>query len=1145
MNQHFKETLFAMFPEDSGRFLLQRRKIDYDKMIVHGAVGNSGENYYTFIYRDTFEKQESYGGIYFLYKPFDITCPIHIGYKGPENLRERWNIYTGAAIYFLRKNFQDTMNIALAPAPARDVHDQLQETITAHITEETNINDKFNHFDFSIHNRRFQVKQLDLDLNANETPPPFIADVIKILEPTTPPKTDVTELQEAHLGLCLVIPNWEDRQVRFHPIFLNRKRDGNFGAVKPAARSQLKKSIIKTPPPLLEEVMGHLHQLSSANKKSTAGIDMVSRIYFNQLADLMLELPDHLTYCQYDTQSSNYLPLKKIKFRKIELRFAPAWHGNTFRIFPVLTGAESPGNNEEQEFDAGLKYLPIPKGEHQVYLFFTDQDNQPYFAVPRQPEKYVRLFRFLGKLREFPVKHFQAVLEKLRSITSSALTIQPEPVPFYHLKFLPTPVLKIKKKDISLKKPERIEVDFDYDSGIKTFQVENPHIRLIHYEKNKEFEKMCLYLLRNDPMLQVDYQRERRGNTIGFYFVFKDGNDLNWLLENSADYLKKGFRIFSERRRQFIGKTDSHIRIKVKPGLSWLEFKPLLTDLNTGETFEIAYIDYHNGSITDKDGTLHLLKQEDNDKLIQLSRHAQRYGDGYRVPSKNYYLINAFYDQRMEEVPEIKSALQSAEKLEKFKQIDEYNISTNFRGTLRSYQYAGFKWLRFLREYGLAGCLADDMGLGKTVQTLALLQTLKDDGKLRTSLLAVPVSAIPNWESEIREFTPHLTVHRHLGPKREKNTGLWKNVDLVITSYATLRIDVEVFKDFDFDYIILDESQNIKSSTSQVAKAVKVLKSANRLALSGTPIENSSMELWSLFDFLTPGFLGTREWFRHQWSLPVERDKNPQKTETLKKMLYPFILRRKKEEVEKDLPEKTEILETLKMDEAQLKLYIATAQYYSEVISRSIDEKGLEKSTLTIFEGMLRLRQLCLFPQLVNPENVHIPSVKFDHFNEMLEDILSEGHKVLVFSQFVKVLELLGKHLENRGMTYSYIDGSVPVDKRREEIRVFQEDEDRRLFLLSLKAGGVALNLTAADYVIIFDPWWNPAVEAQAIDRSHRIGQTKKVLVYRMVVKDTIEEKMMKLQEQKRELVDNLITTESGGIKNLTPEDIMELFRIS
>ena len=357
-----------------------------------------------------------------------------------------------------------------------------------------------------------------------------------------------------------------------------------------------------------------------------------------------------------------------------------------------------------------------------------------------------------------------------------------------------------------------------------------------------------------------------------------------------------------------------------------------------------------------------------------------------------------------------------------------------------------------------------------------------------------------------------------------------------------MRNDIDVFKDFQFDYIILDESQNIKNLSSQVSKAAKILKGRNRLALSGTPIENNTMELWSLFDFLMPGFLGTYQWFHRQLAQGIEKDDETGKTDLLKKMIYPFVLRRKKQEVEKDLPEKIEIVAKLPMEEEQFKLYGEIAHFYRQELDKEMEEKGVAGSSMKILEGMLRLRQICLFPRLVDEKFDRVPSAKFDHFKELLEDILSEDHKVLIFSQFVQVLKMLRGYCDEEKFAYFYIDGSVDVNTREQMVKNFQEDEGTRVFLLSLKAGGVALNLTAADYVIIFDPWWNPAVEAQAIDRSHRIGQTKKVMVYRMVVKDSIEEKMLELQERKKALVENLVASDVQAFKNLKKEDILNLF---
>ncbi len=1135
MDSDFRNSLFGMFSNDPGRFTLKKKNVDYARTIANGALGVTGENYYYFIFKDLFEKQPTYGGIYFLHSPFNFSAPVQMGFKGPDPLRELWNFYLGTAAFFIKNNYQDTMTLS---EPIMELHRELQEIADKHSRAVTEKKEKFQHIDFSALAREFQVMELSPNIPVNKVGDVTLPEKLKILKPEEKKKTTDAAPSQARLGLSLVLSRERGRKSRFQPVIIPIKKDGAAGALRPAVLSQIDHYEFDEVPGILNDFITHLHDLSLKKEKDPVKIDMISKVYFEALSNLMLELPDDVTFCQIDKADAPFFPLKKIKFKKMDLYFAPIRNYDLMQFFPVLTGTDGRVKEVGENFDI------IITGKNKVYLFFPDGQDQYCFAVPTEPAKYDRCFRFMSDVRKFMVEDFHTLLEAIQEVASDALEIHPEPMKMQMIKFYPTPVLKIFEGSTYLKEPGRIEVEFDYDSRFRRFLVENPGLPLVHYEKDHEFETLCLYLLKTDPLLHMEIKNDFMYGT-KYSFSFKDGDDFKWLMESSAKYMAKGFRIYSARQKQYIGKTGSKVRLNITPGMRWLEFKPLLENVATGETFEIDFVDYTANSVTDKNGTLHLIDKEDIDKLSFLAHLAERHGGFYRVPSENYYLINVLYDRRMDNIPALKEKLLYAKRLEGFKQIPEYERAKNFKGKLRKYQEAGFRWLRFLHEYHFSGCLADDMGLGKTVQTLALLQALKEENRLTTSLLVVPVSAISNWEAEIARFTPSLTFHRHLGAGRDKDIDVWPNHDLVITSYATLRNDIETFRKFHFDYIVLDESQNIKNLSSQVTKAVKLIKGGHRLALSGTPIENTTMELWSLFDFLMPGFLGTPDWFRTEWAVRVEKYKDEQKTEVLKNMIYPFILRRKKEQVEKDLPAKIEVVETLVMEEEQMKLYVNTALYYSERVLKAIDEKGVESSAFVILEGMLRLRQVCLFPQLVDPEFKDIPSIKFGRLIEMLEDILSEGHKVLVFSQFVKVLEIIRQHFNAENIDYCYIDGSLEAKTRGNEVKQFQEDETKRVFLLSLKAGGVAINLTAADYVIIFDPWWNPAVEAQAIDRSHRIGQTKKVFVYRMVVKNTIEEKMLALQEQKRELVDKLITSESKAFKNLTREDIIKLFQFS
>jgi SNF2 family DNA or RNA helicase len=1152
MNPDFKTAILEFLFDEPGQHYHQKRKtkIDYDKLIAFGAFGESGENYYLFIYRDSFAPVIKYGAVIFLYKPFNLEKPIHITCTDTGIDWERRNIYIQAAVHFLKNQCQDTISLE---GPVYDLYHDLKKSIDEHVREETDKKEKFASYRFDLPDQEIKFVEIHSKKPGPNRSSPYILNKLRML---TPPKPEETELEgeengespvlsNARIGLCLVVDQFGYRKTRFKPVIVPIKRDGTYGSVKPAVRSQMGKYHFEEIPGLLKELMGHLNETSGKGPKDPARVDTINQIYFNNLSHLMVEMPDELTFYQ-ETGSQEFQPLKKIKFRKVEVKFAPSWDNERMGFLLVLTGTD------DRLLDVGLDAEIILPGENQVSLFFTSSNNHLYFAVPQDPGTVYRFFHFLTHVKEFLIDDFNAVLKGLQQASSESLVIHPQPLLLYQLKFHPVPVLKILERDPYKSKPERMEIEFDYEPGVKKFFNRHPHVQhrqLVRYEKDNDFETLCIHLIKSDPLLNLELKHDQwQERVTGFYFTFKDGDDLTWLIERSTIYLDKGFKIYSSRRKQFIGKTGSTVRIEMNPSFDWLEFKPLLQDASTGETLEIEDIDFVNSTVTDKRGTLHVIDREDIEKLRRLSRYAEHHGKGYRVPSQNYFLIDTLYDQRMGNIPQVKDKLLSAPeiaRLENFKKIPHYRLTKHFNGTLRKYQRAGCQWLRFLQEYKFSGCLADDMGLGKTIQTLALLQTLKDENQLSTSLLVVPVSAVPNWEMEIGKFTPRLTYYLHLGAAREKDFHKWENLDLVITSYATLRNDIEIFKDFVFDYIILDESQNIKSLTSQVSRAVKVLAANHRLALSGTPIENTSMELWSLFDFLMPGYLGTHEWFRREWALPVEKYQDSEKTEMLKQMIYPFVLRRKKEDVEKDLPEKIEVVETLKMEEEQLQAYVQTAQYYSEWVAHAIDEQGIGKSAFKILEGMLRLRQICLFPQLADPGYETVPSVKFEHFTGMMSDILSEGHKVLVFSQFVKALSMIRSHFDREKINYSYIDGSVDAGTRGKMIKSFQEDDRVGAFLLSLKAGGVALNLTAADYVIIFDPWWNPAVEAQAIDRSHRIGQTRKVFVYRLVVKDTIEEKMLKLQEQKRDLVDKLITSETKAFKNLNKDDIMNLFRFS
>ena len=388
-------------------------------------------------------------------------------------------------------------------------------------------------------------------------------------------------------------------------------------------------------------------------------------------------------------------------------------------------------------------------------------------------------------------------------------------------------------------------------------------------------------------------------------------------------------------------------------------------------------------------------------------------------------------------------------------------------------------------------------------------------------------------------FTPRLRVLPYHGLDRKRHQQSFEAYDLIITSYGILRRDIEFLRTVPFTIVVLDESQNIKNFASVNARAARHLQASYRLALTGTPVENNLTELWSQFQFLNPGMLGGLKTFTETFARPIERHHDEEAAAALRRMVHPFLLRRTKELVAADLPPKLESVVFCDMEDAQRSAYQHWREFYRQSILKSITAVGLRKSTVKVLEGLTKLRLVCCHPALAD-ERYRGSSGKFEAFAEMMEDILAEGHKVLVFSQFVRMLSILRHHMDRHGIPYEYLDGRTV--RRKERVDRFQSDPSVRAFLISLRAGGTGLNLTGADYVIHYDPWWNPAVEAQATDRTHRIGQTRQVFSYKLITRDTVEEKILALQEKKQELVTSVISTEQGFLKALTREDIEELF---
>jgi superfamily II DNA or RNA helicase len=485
------------------------------------------------------------------------------------------------------------------------------------------------------------------------------------------------------------------------------------------------------------------------------------------------------------------------------------------------------------------------------------------------------------------------------------------------------------------------------------------------------------------------------------------------------------------------------------------------------------------------------------------------------------------------------------QKLSTIDEIKKIKKPRGLKATLRPYQEQGLSWLRFIHDIGSGGVLADDMGLGKTIQTIALLLSLKNEKKeepLRV-LIVAPTSVVTNWHREIGRFAPTLTVALWHGAARKEQQQDLGEVNVVITSYALLRRDIEILKKLRLDYAILDEAQAIKNPTSATANAAKELGAAHRLALTGTPVENRLSEIWSIFDFVSPGLLGPLQKFEERYARPI--DQGDSKTAArLRNVIHPFILRRTKTEVAKDLPSKLEFDKIVDLPPEQRAIYLQVLREVRAQVMGEVERVGVAKSQLHILAGLTKLRQAACDARLLGlPKELgHEDSGKLSALRELVDEVESGGHKVLIFSQFVSMLKLMANALDEDKIRYEYLDGST-ID-RAERIDRFQADPTIPVFLISLKAGGSGLNLTAADTVIHFDPWWNPAVEDQATDRAHRIGQKKVVSVYRLIAAGTIEEKILQLKQKKKDLVASVLEEDAGGAKNLTKTDLDELFNV-
>jgi superfamily II DNA or RNA helicase len=573
-------------------------------------------------------------------------------------------------------------------------------------------------------------------------------------------------------------------------------------------------------------------------------------------------------------------------------------------------------------------------------------------------------------------------------------------------------------------------------------------------------------------------------------------------------------------------------RVDVRSGIDWFELHAevdyggataslpqLLAALRRGDTM-----------VPLGDGSFGLLPEQWLERFAPLAGLGSAQKDHLRFRQNQAGLLDALLAAQPEvRVDELFERVR--QRIRGFHGVNAAPQPEGFRGQLRDYQREGLGWMEFLREFGFGGCLADDMGVGKTAQVLAVVESRRSLQK-GPSLVVAPKSLMFNWREEAARFTPQLRVLVHTGTARD--LALIAEHDLVLTTYGTLLRDAAHLAEIQFDYVVLDEAQAVKNASTASAKAVRLLRGAHRLALSGTPVENHLGELWSLFEFLNPGMLGEAKVLKMAGGLG--RNPSPEARQLLAHALRPFILRRTKQQVARELPSKTEQTIYCELEGPQRKHYDELRAHYRATLLNRVETQGLAKSKMHVLEALLRLRQAACHPGLIDPKQVDQPSAKLETLLEQLDELRQEGHKALVFSQFTSLLAIVRRRLDEAGVRYEYLDGQTR--DRQNHVETFQNDPDCTLFLVSLKAGGLGLNLTAAEYVFLLDPWWNPAVEAQAVDRAHRIGQTRPVFAYRLIARDTVEEKVLELQKTKRDLADAILGEDNSLIRDLKKEDL-------
>lgn len=770
-------------------------------------------------------------------------------------------------------------------------------------------------------------------------------------------------------------------------------------------------------------------------------------------------------------------------------------------------------------------------------LYYFEQDIEGKKLLPFLNKRYITIPK---STEEAYFRKFVAPLIEKYHVYAEGFDIQTE-------KYQPSPVIKVIYVEAGI---SQLQLYFKY--GEHAFAMGNEKKVTVHL--HKEQDNYVFTRVKRD----VTWENERFDYLLGLglkktsalYYHLELPADqdedpsygvINWVNEHLEQLNNEGYEIEQHKGNKRFLFAVNKISFDIKEDNDWFDINAIVYF----GSHPIPFISLKQHILHKKrefllpDGSIAIIP----DKWFTQYSTLFSLADGGKTLKLKKHHIGLINDLAEDSIANI-TLSRKLQKLNDFENIAETQMPVHFKGDLRGYQKAGYNWFSFLREYNFGGCLADDMGLGKTIQTLAMLQKLKEEDEANlthsTSLIIMPTSLIYNWLNEAKKFTPKLKIHAHTGTTRNKDVSRFANFDIIITTYGITRVDIDAFKTFYFSYIILDESQNIKNPSSKSFRAVRSLKSKHKLILSGTPVENSVSDLWTQLTFLNPGLLGTLAFFNEEYVQAIEKKKDEDKARKLQAIIKPFVLRRTKEQVAAELPSKTEQIFYCNMSEDQAAYYEKTKSAYRNDLLNSMDDGTYAKKQVQLLQGLTALRQLANHPVMID-DSYTSDSGKFENVIHTLDNVLKGGHKVLIFSQFVKHLAIFRQYLNQEKIPFAYLDGTTK--NRGEIVAEFQQNTELKVFLISIKAGGVGLNLTQADYVFILDPWWNPAVEQQAIDRTHRIGQEKKVFIYKFIAKDTVEEKILALQNRKKRLASSLITTEESFFKSLSKEDISELLK--